>query len=166
MSSPIRPIARRATGRQGRPRMAGLCHGTADCRSATNGSDGSTSARRGPIDGGPLRQFNVGPGSAKTFSHPSAMLGCPLSRRHETADAFATPRSVARLPKKHKIQLAGRDLATDASIPNRTIASDDCISRREVTHSTRIETGRQEHLPRSENNPDNINSKASLLPRL
>lgn len=34
----------------------GIC---ADC-------SGSTSARRGPINGDPLRQFNIGPGSAKT----------------------------------------------------------------------------------------------------
>jgi hypothetical protein len=39
---------------------------------------GSTSARRRPINGGPLRQFNVGPGSAilrrSTLSHESSTI--------------------------------------------------------------------------------------------
>src|SRR5471030_3214491 len=36
---------------------------------------GSTSARRGPIDGGPLRQFNVGPGTASCRHSPAPSWG-------------------------------------------------------------------------------------------
>jgi len=58
------------------------------CREKLNGSCGSTSARRGPINGGPLRQFNVGPGSAS-----SGHLAPEQPRRSKSWSASNTGRS-------------------------------------------------------------------------
>jgi hypothetical protein len=66
---------------------------TLSCRSTGepwNDGSGSTSARRGPINGDPLRQFNVGPGSA-IFSRwsPSSLrrsnVTITIGKRHSIA---------------------------------------------------------------------------------
>jgi hypothetical protein len=90
--------------------------------SGLSGGFGSTSARRGPINDGPLRQFSVGPGSAKngnaTLRRPMAAIDvshwyCPARAR---VSGRITPLSGARKKPVYRLQ---HDICGHGFLPKR-----------------------------------------------